>query len=75
MGRTLHFFGGSDASRVDSALHWGLSLDGGTTWGTFAPLAVTRNHLGGAVVGNKLYAIGGQTGQDAAAVQRFAVDI
>ena len=67
LGRTLHFFGGSDAARLDAADHRVLSLDGGG-WTSAAPLPQPRNHLAGIAVGNALYAVGGQTGQYSAAV-------
>ncbi|MBG6239956.1 N-acetylneuraminic acid mutarotase [Mycetocola sp. CAN_C7] len=65
VGRELHFFGGT--SRVagstadpDQPDHWVLNLDNGTTWGARAPLPNPRNHLAGATVAGKVYAIGGQ---------------
>ncbi|MET4638416.1 kelch repeat-containing protein [Mycetocola sp. 2940] len=65
VGRELHFFGGT--SRVagstadpDQPDHWVLNLDNGTTWSARAPLPNPRNHLTGATVDGKVYAIGGQ---------------
>lgn len=65
VGRELHFFGGT--SRVagstadpDQPDHWVLNLDTGTAWNARAPLPNPRNHLTGAAVGGKIYAIGGQ---------------
>lgn len=65
VGRELHFFGGT--SRVagstadpDQPDHWVLNLDNGTTWSARAPLPNPRNHLAGATVDGKIYAIGGQ---------------
>lgn len=72
-GRSLHVFGGSDSSRRDTAAHHVLRLDGGTAWTTAAPLPVPRNHLGGAAAGGKVYAVAGQTGQDAAGTYRAQV--
>src|SRR5262249_61881892 len=40
--------------------HWVLDLDGGTSWGTAAPLPNPRDHLGYAGLGGKAYAVGGQ---------------
>ncbi len=67
LGRELHFFGGVERDRNnlhtylrDSPDHWVLSLDGGTAWRSAAPLPNPRNHLAGAELGGKLYAIGGQ---------------
>jgi N-acetylneuraminic acid mutarotase len=76
LGRKLHFFGGSDSSRRDAAQHWALDLDnlaGG--WVARAPLPVATNHVAGAVVGGRIYAVGGQQGQDAAAVHRADVQM
>jgi N-acetylneuraminic acid mutarotase len=75
LGRTLHYFGGSDLSRADRAEHWTLSLDGGTAWGTAAAMPVARNHLGGVALDGKIYAVGGQQGQDAAAVYSGRLDV
>ena len=65
VGRNLHFFGGT--SRVagstadpDEGEHWVLNLDGGTTWQPRAPLPNPRNHLVGATLEGKVYAVGGQ---------------
>jgi N-acetylneuraminic acid mutarotase len=64
-GRTLHFFGG--AARItgttvqDFAEHLTLDLDApAPAWVQRAPLPNPRNHLGGAVLNGKVYAIGGQ---------------
>jgi len=73
VGRTLHFFGGSDSNRVDSASHWTLALDGGTAWDSAAALPAPRNHMGAVLLGGKIYAVGGQTGQDGSAVYRANV--
>lgn len=64
VGRELHFFGGVDSNRVDKGNHWVLPLDGGIGWTPAAPLPNPRSHLGDAVVGNKIYAIGGQRDTD-----------
>jgi hypothetical protein len=73
LGTTLHYFGGSDSARSDSGSHWTLSLSGGTGWVAAASLPTPRNHLGGAAIGGKVYAVGGQSGQDAAAIYRSDV--
>jgi N-acetylneuraminic acid mutarotase len=70
----LHFFGGSNCSRVDATTnHWRLDLNGGTQWTTRAAMPVPRNHLGGVTLGGKIYAVGGQSGQDQSAVYRADV--
>ena len=62
----LHFFGGHDAARVDKGDHWVLTI-GGTAWTTSAALPTPRNHLGTAVLGGKIYAVGGKLGNDSGA--------
>lgn len=60
----LHFFGGVLKERStyvkDSGDHWTLNLAGGTTWRRAASMPNPRNHLGGAALGGKVYAVGGQ---------------
>jgi N-acetylneuraminic acid mutarotase len=76
LGRTLHFFGGSDRFRTDAAQHWALDLDNlAAGWVARAPLPVATNHVAGAVVDGTIYAIGGQQKQDAAAIQRADVQL
>ncbi|RYU81628.1 T9SS C-terminal target domain-containing protein [Hymenobacter persicinus] len=65
LGRELHFYGG--AIRVggtvvrDTPDHWALNLDAPLpAWTVRAPLPVATNHLGGAALNGKIYAIGGQ---------------
>lgn len=65
VGRALHFFGGTNrvagsTADPDQPQHWVLNLDGGTTWSARANLPNPRNHLAGATVDGKIYAIGGQ---------------
>lgn len=63
LGGKLHFFGGADINRKDKAEHWVLSLNAiNQGWTSAAPLLTPRNHLGRAVLGGKIYAIGGQKG-------------
>ncbi|WP_218081298.1 Kelch repeat-containing protein [Anthocerotibacter panamensis] len=64
LGRELHFFGGSDLRRRDRTEHWVLRLNGGQSWTPAAPFPNPRNHLGGIALGAKIYAVGGQIGQD-----------
>jgi N-acetylneuraminic acid mutarotase len=64
LGRTLHYFGGYKPGFTDSSDHYVLNLDGGTAWRTAAPLPNARNHLGGAALNGKVYAIGGQHGRN-----------
>jgi N-acetylneuraminic acid mutarotase len=74
VGRTLHYFGGSTIHRKDSATHWTFELDTDTAWQKAAALPNARNHIGGAQLDGLVYAVGGQHGQDAAAVAQSEVD-
>lgn len=62
----LYFFGGSDASRrVDTDDLFILDLaNGAAVWTEGAPFPNPRNHLGTAVLGGKIYAVGGQHEHD-----------
>jgi N-acetylneuraminic acid mutarotase len=71
VGRTLHYVGGFDADRdTVVATHWALDVDGARAddgrarWLERAPLHVARGHLASAVVGGRLFAIGGQVRHD-----------
>lgn len=75
LGRELHFFGGVDSNRADKGNHWVLSLDGGTSWTTAAPLPNPRSHMADAVIGSKIYAIGGQHNTDANLVTQTTVNV
>jgi N-acetylneuraminic acid mutarotase len=72
LGRRLHFFGGMDKTRtVDKGEHWSLDLaTPGATWVARPALPNPRNHLGASVANGKLYAVGGQTGQEDRAVNQ-----
>ena len=60
----LHFFGGTfrkdNIYLRDSPHHWVLGVAAGSSWVPAAPLPRPRNHIAGASLGGKLYAIGGQ---------------
>ena len=76
VGRALHFVGGSDSARRDAAQHWRLDLDNLTAgWVARAPLPVATNHVAGVALDGKVYIIGGQQNQDAAAIQRGEVQV
>jgi len=60
VGRFLHFFGGMDQNTRDRGEHWMLDLRRPNVWRVGAPMPNPRNHLGYALVGEKIYAIGGQ---------------
>ncbi|MEA2709897.1 MAG: hypothetical protein QOF78_2498, partial [Phycisphaerales bacterium] len=67
VGRQLHFFGGMDETRMlECNDHWSLDLDDPeANWVARASMSNGRNHLGGVAVGGKVYAVGGQHGQEA----------
>lgn len=72
----LHFFGGTGSNReVSQNNHWILPLDGGTNWAQAAPLPNPRNHLGDAVIGGKIYAIGGQHGNEGTSLTQNSVHV
>lgn len=74
LGQTLHFFGGTNIKRTqDKGDHWVLSLNGGKKWTPAAPLPNPRTHMGDAVIGGKIYAIGGQQGHDQKLVAQASV--
>ena len=61
----LHYFGGTDVNWRDVTNHYVLDVKGGATaWREAAPLPQPRNHFGSAVVNGRIYAIGGQIGQE-----------
>jgi N-acetylneuraminic acid mutarotase len=69
LNHTLYFFGGADSNRADRAEMWTLDLStSGAEWVQRASLPAARNHVGGAALNGKIYAVGGQTGQDNASV-------
>jgi Kelch motif len=71
----LHYVGGFLPDR-DTAVgtQWRLVL-GTTTWEPRAPLPMARGHLASAVLGGKLYAIGGQIRHDTWPRDLDAVDV
>jgi len=72
----LHHFGGTNEARsMDTPEHFVLNLtDTAAGWTTKAPLPDARHHLGSAVLGGKIYAIGGQHGHDATLTTRATVE-
>ena len=64
LDRTLHYIGGFLDRDATVATHWTLAVDGGTTWQPGVPLPMPRGHLASAVVGGRIYAIGGQQRHD-----------
>jgi N-acetylneuraminic acid mutarotase len=76
VGRQLHFFGGMDESRtIECGEHWSLDLDNDTAgWIERAPMPNPRNHVSAAALNGKIYAIGGQHGQEASQDAQSEVD-
>jgi hypothetical protein len=62
----LHYFGGSEADRsTDSGTHWVMEMvTKEPSWQEAAPMPFRRHHMGVAVLGGKIYAIGGQRNHD-----------
>ena len=65
LGGQLHFFGGTvrrgPTYLKDSSRHWVLAVaSGSNTWTRAAALPNPRNHIAGAALGGKVYAVGGQ---------------
>jgi len=79
VGRQLHFFGGTNrvagsTADPDQPDHWVLDLAAGTGWQSRAGLPNPRNHLTGATVDGKVYAIGGQHNEDESTGLQAQVD-
>jgi N-acetylneuraminic acid mutarotase len=65
LGRTLHFFGGTDGSLNGKADHWTLNLDAAQPkWVAAVALPAPRNHAAAVVLNNKIYVVGGQAGSN-----------
>jgi Ca2+-binding RTX toxin-like protein len=80
VGRTIHYFGGvgpgGQNDYVDEEEHWALDLDAAQpAWEARAPLPNPRNHLAGAALQGKVYAVGGQHGRDSAGGNQGEVDV
>ena len=76
IGRNLHYFGGQEANRGDTTVHLVLNLDNPAAgWQARKSMTYGRSHLGGVALNGKLYAIGGQTGNDAGLVTRRYVEV
>jgi N-acetylneuraminic acid mutarotase len=77
VGRELHYFGGNNAARQDVADHYVLSLDDtGAGWSARAAMSGGgRSHMGYVELGGKIYAIGGQIGNDEALTTKSLVQV
>jgi len=72
-GRTLLASGGADDARRDTATHYALDLDGGTACARSPPWPYRATTSARSPLGSRVYAVAGQTGQDAAATYRAHV--
>lgn len=76
VGRNLHCFGGNNSSRQDVGLHYVLNLDNTAAgWVTKRSMPTARSHMGYANFGGKVYAIGGQKGNDGSLVAQSVVEM
>src|SRR5687768_1597185 len=76
LNNELHYFGGDDINRRNTGTHYVLNLANPSAgWRTSAALPLARSHMGYAAMGGKIYAIAGQTGNDAVLVTRSAVHL
>ncbi|MFB9993285.1 NPCBM/NEW2 domain-containing protein [Deinococcus oregonensis] len=73
----LHYFGGTNLARTQNVGdHYVLDLTGGAAaWTVAAPLPNPRHHMGSAVMGGKIYAVGGQHGHDQASVTQTSLHV
>ena len=76
VGRTLHYFGGMNLDRTDTAAHLTLNLDKPSAgWATAAAMPLGVNHAGAVALDGKVYAVGGQTGNDDAMTPQAVVQM
>jgi N-acetylneuraminic acid mutarotase len=81
LGRRLHFFGGTTRRpggvyEADHGDHWDLDLDNPTAgWTRAATMPNPRNHMAGAALFGKIYAIGGQYLGDEADANQTSVNV
>jgi N-acetylneuraminic acid mutarotase len=65
LNRRLHYFGGYKADRdTNAGDHWSAPPDGKGGWRREADLPDPRGHVCAAVLGGKIYALGGDHGHD-----------
>jgi N-acetylneuraminic acid mutarotase len=72
----LHYFGGTNKARTtDVTDHWALQLSNlGAGWQRRASLSNGRHHMGSAVLGGRIFAIGGQHHHDAQLMTQGTVE-
>lgn len=74
VGRTLHFMGGVDTSRVERSEHWTLDLDNTSEgWKSAPSYPFPRTHFGVVAVGADIYTVGGLIGADANSTAKSGV--
>jgi Domain of unknown function (DUF4347)/Malectin domain/Kelch motif/Calx-beta domain len=75
--RYIHFFGGTNYNRtIDTGDHFFLCLDDpNPAWVIAAAMPNPRNHLGGAGIDGKVYAVGGQHKEEFSAMPVNEVDV
>jgi N-acetylneuraminic acid mutarotase len=65
INHTLFYFSGDDGSRNDAATMWSIDLTSANpTWGQLADIPDARSHMGYVTMDGKIYAMGGQHGND-----------
>jgi|GEM_PF-2693543 len=77
LGREIHFFGGMNQNRtINSGDHFVINLDApNPTWRTAASMPNPRNHLGGAGINGKIYAVGGQQFEESSVIVQTDVHV
>jgi N-acetylneuraminic acid mutarotase len=76
LNRTLHVLGGTDLAGNDLTDHWVLDIDHPETgWRRATAMPTGRHHLGGFVLGDKVYAVGGQQGPNDATGSVATVEV
>jgi N-acetylneuraminic acid mutarotase len=73
----LHYFGGTNKARTEDVTdHWALQLSNTAAgWQRRASITNGRHHMGSAVLGGKIYAIGGQHHHDEHLVTQSTVEV
>lgn len=77
VGRSLYHFGGTNKARsADLTDHWALDLSNpSATWQRRDSLANGRHHMGSAVLGGRIYAVGGQKRHDTNLVTQNTLEV
>jgi N-acetylneuraminic acid mutarotase len=76
VGRNLHYFGGNNASRQDVGVHYRLNLDNPAAgWVARKSMITARSHMGYVNLNGRIYAVGGQKGNDGSLVAQSVVEM